>query len=300
MSINIILAEENRYPIGSFIDQVKQKFPSSSTVFVNKNNVLDAMKVISRSPLLTEGWLVIINVKDISEGLISSFNVERNITIFVVRNNDELHETARKFIGANLQYKVVDNLNPSKETVELYIMEELKVDKELARYIARRHNYYLQKISESVEILKELPNISKEVIKKYTEKTGDLSYNAMFDYIIGADEEINPARVGRLVHKYRFGVEFMAKFIVKKFDLYLMVYDEVMTGKLSMENYKEYYEQHKVSLKEVNEYSLRKAIEATTMVSYEKLFYLSQLYKREAESGANVISLMGLLRLSKY
>lgn len=297
--MNIILAEEINFPLGSFIDQVKKKFPSSCVVNMNRNNTDEVLKTVKSPPPVHELWLVLASLRNPADDILNKLDNEHTVNVFVVRSKEELTEWSRKLSVLQIQFKIVNNLDVPKPDVVEYVMKELGVDYELAKYICGRHRYYLPKITSSVLTLKHLPKVTKATIRKYTSAYNDMSYDALFDYVIGVDERVSHNKAISLVHKYRYGVEYIVKFLVKRFEMYLYVYEEMMLGKLSFDNYKDYYAEHKSDMKDFSEYRMKMAIESFGKVSYDKLYYLSSLYKRELEQGVSVLSLLNLLRLSK-
>lgn len=298
--MNIILAEESKYPIGSFVDKVKSQFPTSSTVSLNRNNVQEVKKQVKVTPVMSEGWLVLINLPDVTGTLVRELDIPDNVNVYIVRNKDKMAEVSRVFFEEKVKFSVVDNLNPSKEEINLYVMESLGISKELALHICKRHKYFLPKVAESVDILKGVESITKDTINKYTQKSGDVSFNSLFYYIIGFGDKLpRHSQIVKLVYKYRYGFDFLMKFINKRFSSYLYIFDKIAEGSLSLENYLDYYETHKSDFKDVTPYELKNAIESYGVVSYDKLYYLSVMYQRDSERGTTVVSLLNLLRLSR-
>jgi hypothetical protein len=307
--LNIILAEDYNYPIGSFIDKVRSRFPRTSQISVNSNNIHDIKKIAKSPPLLKEGWLILFFLRDYTPQIMKDFDIPENLNVIIVRSADALAEVSRLFTINGIVHNVVNNLNPDNKTIVSYVMRELSVSRDIAEYIAKRHNYYLPQVTESVEILRNLDDISRDSIKKYTRKSADISFNSLFDYIIGVERKSDrwgnsksatPAKIASLLENYRYGADFIFKFIVKRFDSYLYVYDKLMEGNLSLENYLNFYEVNKSEMKNISEYLLKKIINSFSMVSYEKLWYLSNVYKRELEKGATLTGLIQLLRLSEH
>lgn len=297
--MNIILAEDRNYPLGSFVIGVRDQFPASSTITLHNKNIREVRKALKTPPLYTAGWLVLSYLRSIDENLVQEFNSEDNVLVYVVRNNDDLEEFKRVFLSSGLSFSVVDNLHPDKETIREYIRKTLGVKPSLAKFIAARHNYYLPMIYESVEILKSLQPVTKKVVTSYTRPSSSISFNGLFDYIIGVDTKRSYSECVELVHSYRFGLDFLIKFIVNRFKSYLFLYERIIEGSLSLDNYQEYYEKNRTNLKDVNIYTIKKVLQAFSEVSYDKLWFLACLYERELEHGCSVSAVLSLLRLSE-
>jgi len=297
--LNIILAEDRNYPIGSFIDLVRKEFPHSSCITLTDNNYLDMRKSIKTPPLLTKGWFVLVFVNKLTTDILQYVNVEDNVTIFVVRSNEELAEVERLFAIADIRPKIVNNLKPEQSKVLKYIRQELGVDLGLAKYIAKRHRYYLPKVFESVEVLKVVPKITRDSVKRYTRASSDMTFPGLFDFIIGVGK-FDYNRASTLVSSYRYGGDFLFKYTLKRFKLYLMLYDKILEGSLSIDNYKAWYEANKKELKDISEHLVKKVLEAFGEVSYDKLWYLSNLYQSEYDKGASVGSFLAILSISEY
>lgn len=296
--MNIILAEELRYPIGSFIETAKKTFPPSSVINCSKRTLTDVIVKVASPPPLTRGWLVFANLKDITEDTVRKLENKANTVIYIVRSKDKLRETAINFDSMGLRYEVVNNLTPSEGKISEYITRELSVDEDIAKYIINRHRKFLPKISETVDILRSVDPITKANIRKYTEASMSVSFDQVFRYVIG-QEIIKHNKAVSLIRKYRYGLGFFIKFMVRRFEIYLKIYEDSFAGQVSLENVKEYYNENRDSLKDVSEFVVEKALEAIGVVSYDKLTHLYYLYKEEEGKRVSVLRVLSLLKLSK-
>lgn len=296
----IILAEEMRYPIGSFIDRAKKTFPVTSIINCTRDNYEAVVKRVSKPPSLSRGWLIFANLgaRNLSSALVSDLEREHNSVIFIVRNRDSLREFSITLEELGFSYETVDNLSPSKELIVNYVLSQLNITEKDATYLVNRHNSYLQKISESVEILRPLPKVTRADIKKYTQRSADISFDDLFKYIIG-QEQISHGSAVSLVKRYRYGIKFLVKFITGRFEFYEKVYDYVLSGQLSLINYIEFVNERKQEFKSVSQYNVKTAVEAVGIVSHEKLIQLKAMYDKELEGEPSVLGVLGLLELSK-
>lgn len=301
--MNIILAEELRYPLNSFLESIRsqKKVPGSSLVFCNKNNLFDVKKIIASPPPLTRGWVIFVNNNKILEDDVRSLESDYNWVIYVVRNKDSLRELGVNFESWGVEFRLVNNLEPSEEKVISYIMTELGLSESDAKYLYNRHRGYLPRISESVDRLSVVENLDRKNIRKYTEAASDISIDVLFRYIIGQDDGKGMStKAANLIFQFRYGLPYVMKQLLRKFEVYIFLYEDILSGQLSRENYKEYYKNNRDTLKDVSEYFVEKAILAVGTVSSEKLVYLYWLFKeKHNESYISPTMVLGLVRLAK-
>ena len=306
--MNIILAESNRYPIGSFLDKVKEGFPRRSILSGNKENIGEILKIVKEPPVFSDYWLVIIIAKGISVDIIKRLSEYNHLFIYVVRNKGELDLLALTLKSHDISYKIVDNLVPPKEVVVSHISKELKVSKPLATYIYNRHKGSLSKIWESIEVLSGLPKVTRKDVMRYTERNILVSYDDLFSYILGDNkvstpwgikERVSYVKVLKTLYRYRYGVKSVVKFLVDRFESYLKIYDLIIEGELSRSNVTEYFSENYSNFKTMTEWQFKSAVRSFDVVSYEKLYMLYQMYLREYKEGPTLIGVLSLLRISK-
>ena len=293
----ILVSENYRSPIDSLVDKVKKEYPSSSIVYLDRENYELGVKTLETEPLFSDRWLVLVNIKSPPESLLKLFDSDRFVTIFVFRNVDDMSAVSNKLTTLAIKHNVVDNTKVSKEALIHYVQTTLDVDITLAKYICGRHNYYAPKVMETVEFVSITGERDKEKIKKYTQRTGDVSYAAIFDYILGIGD-IELKRVLSLVNRYKHGHKHLLDFIIDRFDVYLLIYRLAINGKLSYDNIKDYYDKNKDTFEKVPEYVLTKALDSMTHVSYDYLLLLSLLYKKE-KTNTSLSSFIYLLKMSQ-
>lgn len=296
--MNFILAEDFKYPLTSFRELITEKFPQSSIINCNKTNISSVLKTVDKPPPFTKGWLIFVNSRDISPDVINVLGSGDNCAVYVVNNQESLDLLVQTFMESKVKFQTINNLNPSKESILRYIEKTLNVDTELAQYIYRRHRGYVPKIVETVEIMLVHGIVTKADIKKYTTASTSLSWDGLFQHIIGV-KPASSKKVMALVKQYQYGMKYLLKFLVKRFELYIMVHELAAMGELSLSNYKEYRRANAKKFKDVTDYRVQVALESIGVVSYEKLVYLYLLYKRLDKSTIAVGEFLALLRLSK-
>jgi hypothetical protein len=297
--MNIILAEASRYPIGSFMDEVKKKYTAGSILYCTSNNLIEIRKKIVSPPIYSRGWVLIFSLKTYDESTLESFDSPDNVCIYIVRSRDDLETLSIKMSLADLEYIKVDNMDPPKYKVVEYIQSELKIEEDLAEYIYNRNRGSLARVARSVDLLYGVNTITKAVIQRYTDPSPVVSYQDLFDYIIGVPIKYQHKDVLKLIKQYRHGVKYIMKFIYERFESYLEIYEHIEVGDLSIENYDDFKSKYSAKYKDMTEYSFKKAVESYRTVSRDKLYYLYWLYKKEVGDRGSVISLLLLLRLSK-
>lgn len=306
--MNIILAEDYRYPIGSFIEQVKKKFPPTSIVYCNARTAEDVLKKIKLPPVFSPSWLIISTARGLGDYFFTKPHSDRDYTVYVVRTEEESELLWRKFKSLGIDFKRIDNLHPSDSELMNYVIDNLGLKYRDAEFLINRVRKSPARLAQAVDILSTLPSVSKKDIERYVEPRTDLSFNRMFEYIIGQPPPVIPgqkwisqtkeSKVFDLVKQYEYAPKFLMNFIVTRFEHYLLVYDKALLGLLDMANYKEFIKSNS-EFEKVSEYTVKRALEALGHVSYGLLYNLYLLYKKELEEGARLIPFLTLLSLSK-
>lgn len=306
----LLIYESYRSPVEKLSDKIRKLYPESGTVYVERDRTEDALKILSSMPLVKDQWLVFVNMKEPPDHLIIALNKPTNVVVFLFKVKDDMLVMGNRLSVLGIDYKHVDDTKVEDEDLQEYVMNSLDVDLELAKYICARHKYYIPKVMQTVDFCKLSGIKTKSGIKKYTQRSGDVSYQTVFDFVLGVpsrkkkkfskegSRDTKLKDVYELVRRYRHGHKRLLEFLNKRFAYYLMVYEAVLNGKLSFENVKEYYEKHREEYTEFPEYMVVRAIESMNSVSYDYLYMLSLLYQKEAKK-TSLGSFLLLLQMSE-
>lgn len=307
--MNIILAEDFNSPLGSFVDKVKSKFPPDSVIYCSSDNEDEVIKRTALPPPLSKGWLIVVSKRKMSTGSFNKFDYERDTIIYLARDMETCELFCRAAILDSAKYYLVDNLNPSKEDLLKYIMSELGVNMELAEYIAKRSRYSSKNVVNAVDTLYGIGKLNKDIIKEYTRASADISFNQLFEYIIGQPKPVNPAlkwntetkhsKIVSLVRRYEHAPNYLLKYIISRFEESFKILDLAHIGELSLSNYKQYMSENRELFKDITEYNVKRCLESMEHVSYGKLYQLYLMYKAESTKKSGMLGLLALLHLSR-
>ncbi len=236
--MNIILLENEKIDIGSMMRKLYDKFPPSSRISINKNNFNETILSVKDRPILTKNWLVTISPRLTIKQIQKVMDVD-NINVILLSDRSKLDKLKDELIPLNLNIKVVDNLNPSKEEILEYVMETLDISLADATYLCNRHRMYLPAIVNSVQTLASLDIVDKYAIQEYTRKRLGVNLSTITDNLLGLEPN-KKKQIIELIYDYRFGLDYLLKYVLEDLRKYKLVFRLVEEGELSLENYDTY------------------------------------------------------------
>lgn len=284
--MNFIVAEDPNNAITDLLGTIRNQYPNSSIYRVHKDNFDSAIKIISKLPMLSSGWLVITNPNKMTVNQIRRLcALEDNLTIFNVTKSSDFDKAVELLTKADVEFKYIDNLHPSKDRIINYITEELNISKDIAKYIAKRCNYYIPRVYESVLMLQVVDGeIDKKVVSKYTTNYGVASVASLVEHIIGYETKNKKTLLG-LINNYRYGMPFLFKLVLEEIEQILTGYRLIMTGQLSFKNYSTF----KSDELKCSEWKLKKILDYFQVVSYDKLYLIYTLLCAEKAQTVTVM-----------
>lgn len=296
--MNIIVREDPKYTINSFLEKVYKLFPYSSRATINRSTFNDVLKIITNKPMLTGNWVVTVYPKGLSNAQLKELTSINNVNIYKITSKVDLETLTNTFKSLGILFKYVDTLNVPKEDIIAHVVEELNTTVENAKYICSRHRYYLPKILESVAILSTFDKIDKATIKEYTERFNTISLYDLVDYLLGASDNVNIKKVTKLLYDYRFGFEFLINFIKEELGKYNTVYSYIESGELSIANIKQFLEIKRTEkpFNNMTEYRLKHIISSYSLVSFDKLWFITLQVNAINSSKQNLYKLINLLK----
>lgn len=236
--MNIILLENEKIDIGSMMRKLYDKFPPSSRISINKNNFSEVILSVKDRPILTKNWLVTISPRLTTKQIQKVMEIE-NVNVILLSDKTKLDKLKDELIPLNLNIKIVDNLNPSKDEILEYVMETLDISLADAKYLCNRHRMYLPSIMNSVQTLASLDIVDKYAIQEYTRKRLGVNLSTITDNLLGLEPN-KKKQVIELIYDYRFGLDYLLKYILEDLRKYKLVFRLVEEGELTLENYDTY------------------------------------------------------------
>lgn len=275
----IVLLEKSDNLINPFMDKLFQKIPRSCRAVINKKTAHDKIRSYKQPPLLAAGWLLIVST-EITNTQINLVNTmsEQNYIVFNCNTKKSFNELQERFIDLGVKYSIVDNYVVSKDQIVKFIINNLQVSEEDAKYLARRQNYYIRSVVSSVNILKTLPKVDRDAIKKYTSKQDSIPIYEIFNYIFKLDEcKLDYSAAIKLVYQYRYGFSHILNYLKDTCDLYLYIFELMVEGQLTLQNYKDFRnDTTDKKIKNITEYQLSKIVTHFEVISVEYLFFVRQ------------------------
>lgn len=293
--MNFILLEDSRYLLSSFWNKVYENFPQSSRITVNRRNFAETEKIIKSSPRLTKHWLVNVDRRLTLQQLISVLS-KNNLNVIQLESKSGAEELYNDLLDNNIETTIINNLKPKDSEVVIYVAKALDINLEDAKYICRRHRYYLPAIMDSVAILEIVGEVNRKSIKKYTRRFGSVSLFTLVDYLLGLETRASKKRIIELIMSYTYGFDFLIEFIKKELDKYLCIYEYVSTGALTSENFLDFEPPSTDNVyRTISKYAIQKIIKAYSELSFEKLYFIYLMVNKIEGRKDNIYKLINLI-----
>lgn len=271
----IFLIENDLFSLGgkSLTKELEDKFPRTSTVFLNNRNSLEVSELISSSkPLLTSKWLIKSN--NLKQTTLMNFIDKLGDNILILKyqkRSSEVDDSMKLLKSKSIKFSLIDSFNLSDEKLISYVSEELSISEYDAKTLVTRCNSYLPYINESVFALKSLNRVvSRKDILNFVVKRSSFNTLSLFNHLIGfkpSSQEV----VSRFIYDFRYAFKWLKGDLLEKIDDAILIYNLMSEGILSPRNYKEFDYPRKLK---ISEYLLKTLIIDTyKSVSIETLVF---------------------------
>lgn len=239
--------EDKRAPI--FTERVRGCFPNSSIIKLNKWNFKNSIKFLNNSkPILSNTWLVLVNLSELKESQIENLSGIKYSTIIVYcseQNCKFLYGIFRKFIDSD-NIKIINVKVFSREQASEYVKSKIRIEDEALNSLVKDKNF-MPRIEESLTILKTL---DKTVTKKDIDKYININSIPATAY----DLFYSILKIGNKSHKdlviFLYNFRYASSYIFKQLDLFfsesLNIFDLCSSGKLTLDNLDNYFKSKKL------------------------------------------------------
>lgn len=296
--MNVVVYEDRRCNIKSFTHELRKMYPKSSTLQVNKDNITKIYSIIENVPIFTSNWCIFCNTSRLDINDLKRLCNTDNLIVINTFSKTSFSNIQETLNDNEVEFSVLDNTKVSKANCINYVAEVLNVDYELSRYICARRNFYFPSIVESTALLSEVPALTKDKVRKYVDKSGNIFLFDVFLYLIGADRNISKNNIITFVNRYRYGIDYCIKYYIKYCKITLSIYSDMTEGKYVLSSAKEYYIKNRKSLpKGLSEYYFLKLVESNKKVSEEFLYLMLINLEKIGSSQMSVIKFINLLKL---
>lgn len=286
------MVEKKDNIINLFRDKLYDQFPRSSRLNLNSNTVDEIKPYLNSRPILTSNWLVEINYR-VGVKSIKDILQLNNINLITVYSNEDMEYKRDELATNGFKFTIFDNSKIDKEDLVDYISISLDINNDLAKYIYNRSKGYVKDIAIAISVLSTLPNINRKTIREYTYGRSSLGLFSIIDSLLGVSE-FSVKSVVKVVYDYRYGFDFLLKFIVKQLEDYLVVYNYIEGGQLNLDNYKEFNPDN-TAYKKISSYVVLKVIKLYSRVSKALLYFLLNKIKSINPSPYCIYELLMLL-----
>lgn len=291
--MNILVVENKNSCIESIIADLRRKFPNPSILTVDSRNFYDSAKILESPPILTKNWLVFISPK-LGIKQIAHIMEGGNLNVIHLNNIGQAKELRESLIEEGIDFSFYDNTRASKDKLIAYVMENLNIKDADAKYLCGRHMYNMKKIIESVSILKYFDNVTRKEIREYTERFNKVGVPQLVENLLGLPDCKSRKQVVDVIHRYRYGFDHLLTYIKKEINVYVEVFDLIMTGELTMENFQT-FEFTTKNLKKLSSYKIKRIIEAYQYLSYDKLYLMKIKVEQIPPNKSSIYELIMLL-----
>mgnify|MGYP007043818233 CR=1 FL=1 len=288
----ILMVEKKDNIINLFRDKLYDQFPRSSRLNLNSKTVDEIKPYLNSRPILTSNWLVEINYR-VSIKSIKDILQLQNINLITVYSNEDMEYKRDELATNGFKFTIFDNSKIAKEELIEHISKSLDIDSDLAKYIYNRSKGYVKDIAIAISVLSTLPNIDRKIIREYTYGRSSLGLFSVIDSLLGVSK-FPIKSVVKVIYDYRYGFDFLLKFIIKQLEDYLVVYNYIEGGQLNLDNYKE-FNPDDTAYKKISSYVVLKVIKLYSRVSKALLYFLLNKIKSINPSPYCIYELLMLL-----
>jgi len=167
-----------------------------------------------------------------------------------------------------------ENDTYQKEVLQ-YIKDNLKISENLAKRILLKSNKYEPFVVKNVSILSVLDSsdITIKNIDKYLSESNDVSFQYLYWFVMAKEGDYK--KVLSLVYKYRDNIHVLCNFLEKRISKEIFLFEEILNGNLSKENYITYAEKNNFPY-----YILQKTLKLFQILTLEELYAKLFLYRK--------------------
>lgn len=292
----LVLLEAENNLINPVVKTLSAKINPSCVKILHKKVTVEQLTDYKKPPLLESGWFLVYAGGD-TKVIQFLTKLNFNITVLQAYNRSKGELICNYLAERGCEYKIIDNLNVSKQAKLDYIKAELGLSDSEAVYLYNRTRGYLRDLTNAVFALKGLPQVTRKDIKSLVPKTERYGLNDLFNYLIGEpSNNMHYEDAIKIIHKYKYGFEFLKEFLSDKVKQTLLVFEKVAAGELSIENYREYNDK---SLTSLSQFQLYKIIEQYRDISYDYLYFLSVNLSSMPSNSIGLLMLINLVKLRK-
>lgn len=286
------MVEKKDNIINLFRDKLYDQFPRSSRLNLNSKTVDEIKPYLNSRPILTSNWLIEINYR-VGVKSIKDILQLNNINLITVYSNEDMEYKRDELATNGFKFTIFDNSKIAKEELIEHISKSLDIDSDLAKYIYNRSKGYVKDIAIAISVLSTLPNIDRKIIREYTYGRSSLGLFSVIDSLLGVSK-FPIKSVVKVIYDYRYGFDFLLKFIIKQLEDYLVVYNYIEGGQLNLDNYKE-FNPDDTAYKKISSYVVLKVIKLYSRVSKALLYFLLNKIKSINPSPYCIYELLMLL-----
>lgn len=297
----ILLLESPDNFINSVTAQLQKKFPKSCQGFINESVRYDSLARYKVKPLLAGGWLLHCN-SNLSVSYLKHLQKmpTTNLYLFTVESKRVFNELKLKFDSLEIDCRMIDNSVIPKAAVLNYIMEHINISYKDANYLYKRHGGYLRDIMASMQVLQELPVVSRVDIRKYTVPSSRVRLYDIMTYLVNPNSSVSYGSIITLVYQYQYGLDYLLTYLKEQLNLYICVFSFINDGVINITNYKDVRgELHNKQIEQLSDLQLKKIIESFDYLSFDKLYIMYQYVAGLTPDRVGLLKLIEFLKVNK-
>ena len=243
----VMIVHEHDITFAPVLDKLREEIPGSTIVHWTKHDAKGLDAILKTKPVLAGSYLVVFSGQPKQDVLKLVKQFDRHTYLFKANTTISLDEIKSVLSEHEVQFSVIDNYNKSKEDVLEYVMRTLGVGEKVAKSIYHRSGEYIPKVVENVNFLSLLPQVRYSDVQKYVPRVKHASYDDLFLHVASV-KSLPSQAIFELLRYYERGHKHIAKFLLKKAQIWLTVFSDMESLTLTYSNYEQYYAQHKKTL----------------------------------------------------
>ena len=296
----VIVLENTIDYVASVIPKFFKEYPESCRVHIYKSTPLSVISRLNQPPLLSVGWLVLVEDQLKDEAYKRLDSQKSNLVVIVEKYKSQGNKRFNQLQQLGINVQVIDNLVPPKEEVQDFVMGSLNITSTNAKRLVTRFKGDLPKLIENVDKLSILEKVTWADIEKYTTKREIKPIYTVGEWLLGLPSKASFEQVIKVIYQYRFGFGYLVKYLRGLLNQYYIVFKFVDSGELSMKNYVQFKQNtDEKIIKDMSDFELYTIIHNYSIVSMQKLIFLKDKLSQMRYDPFESYKLISLIKLNE-
>lgn len=269
----IYLVLENEYNvIDSFSQKFIARYPRECRVRVSTSRVpSQIVEQVRRPPLFRKNWLILCSDR-VPRSAVDGLSPEQNTILITVNSRAKYDRVVEQF-REHPYLKCVDNYRLDTEVVVKWVCDSLQCASDDAKFLYDRVGGSLKDVVSNVQLLSVQRPVDRATMRRFVQAAPKARISDVVPFLLGTSERVTFNEIVQLLYLFRFAVPFVIDTAVSELEDWVVIFQAIESGRLTLQNFRHWREQNNQIAKRVSEYKLKQVVEAHGSVSLEKVYY---------------------------